>query len=195
MPVILDNTSSFESVLEMIGSGLQYEWDHLGEMVDYAPLRAKGLIVPSLSDLGTLAALVVGGGIVLYLLQFVLLPRLGRAMGLRPSQLSKFADSALQVLVFGSLLIVESLICFSEDWALALDFFPTHNYPYGITTSMSWLYLTQIAWYTYGLLVLLLSRAARKKDLAAFVAHHFITLFLVGGSYIMAYVACWVLPG
>lgn len=173
---------------QTLRDGFAQEWAQLGTIPDYSAWRARGWIMPALDDAYTVLALIGTVGTALYMLQFFALPAIGAWGGLRGrGKLAKFSDSALQLIVYAALCAYEVWVCFTSEWAREYNFFPAQM-PYEISVHMKWVYLLQIAWYSYLFVVLAINPSSRKKDVLVFVAHHIVTLFVVGTSYMYKYV-------
>lgn len=155
---------------------------------DWSSLRAQGLMYPALSDLFTVFLTSAAFLAVTPIFQFFVFPRIGAALGLKgKSQLGKFSDAALQLAYFTPMFFYESYLCLSSDWLAKLEFFA--DTPYPLTTENRWVYIIQLSWYIYGLLILAIVPSTRRKDIVVIVIHHVVTILVVGGSYITAYVS------
>ncbi|KAF9534226.1 TLC domain-containing protein [Crepidotus variabilis] len=104
----------------------------------------------------------------------------------RTSKMDRFGEQMYAMIYFiimglWGFRIMKSLPTY---WYNTLEFW--HGYPHwDMTRELKCYYLMQFSYWLQQLLVLILGLEKPRKDFKELVAHHFITLYLVGGSYIM----------
>jgi len=153
---------------------------------DFTYFREQGMLLPALSDVFYIFGMIVVFLALVPPFHFRVLPAVGRKLGLKKAaQLMKFSDASLQVIYFSLILLWEGYICLTEPWAIRLEYFGD---VFPITQGMRWVYIIQLAWYSYGLILVMFVPSTRRKDIVVMVIHHIVTISVVTLSYVTKYV-------
>jgi hypothetical protein len=147
-------------------------------LVDFSSLSEQGLLVPQFADLYSILSFTLLFLSVVPFVHLKVFPAIGRHFGLqKQSQLLKFSDAALQASYYTPIFIWEFIVCLQTDWAVQLNYFPEELY--SMNSATRWIYIVQLAWYTFGLCEAAFIPSTRRKDLVVMTTHHIITILVV----------------